>query len=381
MDEDEFPVVCETCLGENPFVRMTKEKHGKACKICERPFTVYRWKPGPHARYKKTELCGTCAKMKNVCATCVLDLTYGLPVQVRDAALADHEKVNVPKSETMLNWQNEQFDKQVALGNTPNYGKVQGSAMLKSLQRRTPYYKRNRAHICSFFVRGDCIRGASCPFRHEMPTTGPLAKQNIKDRFYGVNDPVAEKMLNNYAGRGNGDGAGNGGPPRGGPGGPNQRQSTGPPVPPSDTTITTLYVGGIDDRFRESDLKEKFEKHGALAHISMIADRGIAFVKFLRRLDAEKAAQALWKDCIIYGTRLRIQWKRPKPESGSKPPSAPPGMSSAHTAPPGMPGPPGMGSLPRMPPPPSHAAPPPPGMPGSSTQYGSTAPLGYASYM
>jgi hypothetical protein len=44
---EEFPILCETCLGENPFIRMTKQPFGKACKICDRPFTVYRWKPGP----------------------------------------------------------------------------------------------------------------------------------------------------------------------------------------------------------------------------------------------------------------------------------------------------------------------------------------------
>lgn len=50
------------------------------------------------------------------------------------------------------------------------------------MQRTTPYYKRNRAPICSFFVRGECKRGAECPYRHEMPTTGELAEQNIKAR-------------------------------------------------------------------------------------------------------------------------------------------------------------------------------------------------------
>ena len=40
------------------------------------------------------------------------------------------------------------------------------------MQRTTPYYKRNAPHICSFFVKGECKRGAECPFRHEMPSTG-----------------------------------------------------------------------------------------------------------------------------------------------------------------------------------------------------------------
>lgn len=38
-------------------------------------------------RFKATQICTTCATIKNVCQTCVLDLQYGLPVQVRDTAL------------------------------------------------------------------------------------------------------------------------------------------------------------------------------------------------------------------------------------------------------------------------------------------------------
>jgi hypothetical protein len=38
-------------------------------------------------RFKTTVVCQTCAKIKNVCQTCLLDLEYHLPTQVRDTAL------------------------------------------------------------------------------------------------------------------------------------------------------------------------------------------------------------------------------------------------------------------------------------------------------
>lgn len=40
-----------------------------------------------------------------------------------------------------------------------------GKEMLKELARTNPYYKRNQPHICSFFAKGECKRGAECPYR------------------------------------------------------------------------------------------------------------------------------------------------------------------------------------------------------------------------
>ena len=45
-------------------------------------------------------------------------------------------------------------------------GKAQApSDLLMKLARTTPYYKRNRPHICSFWVKGECTRGEECPYR------------------------------------------------------------------------------------------------------------------------------------------------------------------------------------------------------------------------
>lgn len=73
--------------------------------------------------------------------------------------------------------------------------------MLSKLARTEPYYQRNRAHLCSFFLKGECKRGEGCPYRHALPNEGDNSvKQNIKDRYNGNNDPVASKMLNRVRG-------------------------------------------------------------------------------------------------------------------------------------------------------------------------------------
>lgn len=83
----------------NPILHFaqTKEPYGNECKICLRPFTVFRWCPGAKMRFKKTEICQTCSHLKNVCQTCILDLEYGLPIQIRDQALK--LKDDLPRSD------------------------------------------------------------------------------------------------------------------------------------------------------------------------------------------------------------------------------------------------------------------------------------------
>lgn len=195
-EENEFPILCETCLGDNPYLRMIRQPNGKACKSCNRPFTNFRWKAGTDGRYKSTQVCQTCAKVKNVCQTCILDLTYGLPVQVRDTFLQQQQQLVVPKNEANRAVYMQEMEKKAANDELP-FGKAPVNAQLLGLARRKPYYQRNLPHVCSFFARGACSRGASCPYRHVKPTDpdDPLAKQNVRDRFDGNNDPVAEKML------------------------------------------------------------------------------------------------------------------------------------------------------------------------------------------
>eukprot|EP00124_Ichthyophonus_hoferi_P001499 Ihof_evm9s79 gene=Ihof_evmTU9s79 len=298
-EDSEFPILCQTCLGDNPYIRMTKEKFGKECKICTRPFTVFRWCPGKGMRFKKTEVCQTCAKLKNVCQTCIFDLEYGLPVQVRDKALGIAD--NMPKSDVNREFYAQNMDKMLSEKEAgalaiDGGGKASpaGIALLKQLARNNPYYKRNRAHICSFWVKGECKRGEECPYRHEMPTdpNNPLAQQNIKDRFYGSNDPVAEKMF--------------------------VRAENFPKLEvPEDQSVMSLYVGGLDSSFTEEDLRSHFYQYGEIDNI--VCNKGTyAFVTFKTRQAAEQAAERSFNQLIMKGKKLKVMWGRSQSQQANE---------------------------------------------------------------
>lgn len=308
-ERSDFPIVCETCLGDNPYIRMTKADFDKECKICTRPFTVFRWKPGTNARYKKTEICQTCSKLKNVCQTCLLDLEYGLPVQVRDSMMAKASDV-MPTSNTNREFYVEQAEKAFKEGHqgVGVTGKMVMNDQILKLARTQPYYKRNQAHICSFFVKGTCTRGNECPYRHEMPETGELSNQNMKDRYHGTNDPVAKKLL--------------------------RRVENLPALQaPDDTSITTLYVGGVDERVSEQDLQDNFYSFGELQSVRMAVRQGCAFVTFASRESAEAAANKLYNNLTVNGARLKIMWGRSPTESSTST-APPPGMQQGGFFPP-----------------------------------------------
>ena len=45
--------------------------------MCDRPYTVFKWRPGRGQGYRQTQVCQTCSKIKNLCQTCILDLQFG----------------------------------------------------------------------------------------------------------------------------------------------------------------------------------------------------------------------------------------------------------------------------------------------------------------
>ena len=184
-------------------------------------------------RFKVTVVCSSCAKMKNVCQCCILDLNYGVPVQVRDrvvaqalasqmglpgggasgagggeaggpaggAALALPSSLTAPllgyaagASQPTSDVNRQYAIMRAEAAEAANGGIVPYSGLasiapqahesLLRMGRAKPRYDRNQAKLCSFFARGECNRGAQCPYRHEMPSDKDEAqnKQNYKDR-------------------------------------------------------------------------------------------------------------------------------------------------------------------------------------------------------
>lgn len=343
-EETEFPLVCETCLGDNPYVRMTKEAHGKKCKICDIPFTVFAWQAGTRGRLKKVEICRTCARSKNVCQVCIYDLQYGLPVQVRDKILAEEgckdAVVAVPQSDANRAWMTAQQERDIEQGkNIQGCVPTNSAAAMKlqSMARMEPRYERNLPKLCSFFAKGECNRGSQCPFRHELPRdkNDPLSKQNTKDRFFGTNDPVASGMIRRQKEKAEKRRAEL--KARGGDG--------------DERAVSTLYVRFTDDvgsqkRITESQIRDKFYSFGEISSVRMHADKG-AFVEFTSP-QATQHAIANTNRSNIGGRKVVVNWARvpkrgavsagpqPQPgvagEGGKIRPMAPPGGLKAKTS-------------------------------------------------
>eukprot|EP00565_Helicotheca_tamesis_P002504 CAMPEP_0185723968 /NCGR_PEP_ID=MMETSP1171-20130828/612_1 /TAXON_ID=374046 /ORGANISM="Helicotheca tamensis, Strain CCMP826" /LENGTH=443 /DNA_ID=CAMNT_0028391739 /DNA_START=76 /DNA_END=1407 /DNA_ORIENTATION=+ len=315
-EETEFPLVCETCLGDNPYIRMTKEPHGKKCKICETPFTVFAWQAGTRGRLKKVEICRSCARSKNVCQVCIFDLQYGLPVQLRDRILAEEGSKNavaaVPQSDANRAWYAAQQERAIEQGKAGAVPTASASLRLQAMARMEPRYERNLPKLCSFFARGECNRGMKCPFRHEMPRdrNDPLSKQNTKDRFYGTDDPVAQKMINRQKERvekrreeakARGDGEGD------------------------ERAVSTLYVRLVDNkdpssaaaaaRITEADVRDKFYSYGEIVSVRMHANKG-AFVEYTTA-DATELAIASMNRQEVRGQKVYVNWAR-RPKRGNE---------------------------------------------------------------
>ncbi len=105
------------------------------------------------------------------------------------------------------------------------------------------------------------------------------------DRYYGNNDPVAEKMLG-------------------------KNEKLPPPAPPVDQSIKTVFVGGLVESIGQTELREALEIFGTILSVRAIPTKGFGFVEFAERAGAEFAIKSAHDSLVIQGVSLNLRWAR-----------------------------------------------------------------------
>lgn len=383
---EDFPFLCEVCLGPNPYIRMLKLPNRRECKISGRPYTAFRWQPGSEARYKETIIAPEVAIAKNVCQTCLMDMEYNLPVRVRDQLKGvDSTKgaggVQMPSSDVNKEfyWQNQRdaLEQNTLQGfqalqnGADDGGKTVGQtfdklAHLSRNKSHTPYYDRNLPKMCSFWTRQTCTRvtNNSCPYRPccgtfrfpELASTNPDALSTLVRRLHadgplscmrdmGEEMEELRELLKNSQ-HGSRDEAIR-----------NRYHGTKEDAlaekyldkakkqmelqPPEDQGVCSLWVGGLTPNISQDDLRDQFYEYGEIADVKMMTERRCALVTFLTRAAAEEAAKGLYRKLSIHGQQLKLWWAKPKGsgDGGRRPPGGGAGSSAgAAPMPPPMPG-------------------------------------------
>ncbi|KAH9810097.1 Pre-mRNA-splicing factor slt11 [Teratosphaeria destructans] len=302
----DMPSVCERCLPDNPYVQMIKEDYGAECKLCTRPFTVFRWKADRTSRQKRTGICLTCARLKNCCQHCMLDLSFGLPITIRDAALK--MVAPGPQSEVNREYFAQNNEREIEEGRgLEGYDKTDEKArdLLRRLASSEPYYKKQRR--LEQEEGGEAGQKLLEGGESSGHTPGPFRTSDSKKSAYG----------SAYGSRGHTAAV------RGGRPGAGTRKAFPSPAalpiqpqdiaPPADRNITSLFITGVEDDMPEHEIRTYFTQYGALRSLICSHRSHCAFINYMERAGAERAAAACQGKAIVKGVPLRVQWGKPKP--------------------------------------------------------------------
>lgn len=232
----------------------------------------------------------------------MLDLSFGLPIVVRDAAL----KMVAPGPESGINReyyaQNHEKEIEEGLGAIEEYEKTDDKAreLLRRLANSQPYYRKPRR-----------IEGSG--EGEEGQATRETGESHTHSRYGNGPGPVRtseSRLGNRLPGRGGGSARGRGRPF---PGTAQLPPSAQDIEPPADTNITSLFATGVEDDLPEHALRSFFSEFGQLRSLVCSHRSHCAFINFVERKDAEAAAQKCQGKAVIQGCPLRVRWGKPKP--------------------------------------------------------------------
>jgi pre-mRNA-splicing factor RBM22/SLT11 len=297
----DLPSVCERCLPQNnPYVQMLKEDYGEACKLCTRPFTVFRWKADRTSRQKRTGICLTCARLKNCCQCCMLDIQFGLPISIRDAALK--MVAPGPQSEVNREYYAQNNEREIEEGRgLEGYEKSDEKAreLLRRLAQSEPYYKKQRRLEAEGAGEGGqkLLEGGE----QQLSEPGPIRTKDSRERKSAYGSAYGNAARSSVGSK------------------PPAKRMKATPIkpedilPPRDTSVTSLFVTGVEDDLPEHAIRTYFTQYGALRSLVCSHRSHCAFINYMSRDAAEEAAAACQGRAIVQGVPLRVQWGKPKP--------------------------------------------------------------------
>lgn len=225
----------------------------------------------------------------------MLDLSFGLPIVVRDAAL----KMVAPGPQSAVNreYYAQEHEKEIedGRGDVEEYEKTDEKAreLLRRLANSEPYFKKQR--------RIGPAEGES-KGEGEQTSKGP--------------GPIRTRDSRGGASAARGSGRGGRGGSRGGKSFPSAAQLPPGPqdiLPPDDRSITSLFITGVEDDLPEHKIRDFFTPFGKLRSLVCSHMSHCAFINYSTREGAEAAAEALQGKAVIAGCPLRVQWGRPRP--------------------------------------------------------------------
>ena len=235
----------------------------------------------------------------------MLDLSYGLPIVVRDAAL----KMLAPGPDSSINReyyaQENEREIEEGRGGVEEYEKTDEKAreLLRRLANSEPYYKRQRRLEASE-DQPERRRSRSPEAEGQRTSAGPPRPQ-----------PYENPSRGGPGVRGGSFRGGRGGA-RGGRAFPSAAHLPPGPqdiLPPRDPNITSLFVTGVEDDLPEHTIRTFFTPFGTLRSVVCSHRAHCAFINYATREGAEKAAEHCQGKAVIAGCPLRVQWGRPKP--------------------------------------------------------------------
>jgi len=230
----------------------------------------------------------------------MLDLSFGLPIVVRDAAL----KMVAPGPQSDINKQfyAQEHEKEIEEGRgaVEAYEKTDEKAreLLRRLANSEPYYKKQRRLEAEAEESGTSVQKALPPAGN-----GPIRPRDSKT----AGAAALRGGPSSREGRGGS---------RGGRVFPGTAQLAPRPediLPPADPNITSLFVTGVEDDLPEHEIRTFFSKFGTLRSIVCSHRSHCAFMNFQTRAGAEAAAEACQGKAVVKGVPLRVQWGKPKP--------------------------------------------------------------------